>query len=127
MKTSHVLKATDVIGTRVVNADREDLGKIEQVMLSVDDGRVAYAVLSFGGFLGMGNKFFAVPWTALELHRDEDEDCFILDVAREKLQGAPGFPKDNWPDASVESLGVDIYEYYGVSRSQPAPPAGQGL
>jgi sporulation protein YlmC with PRC-barrel domain len=126
MKRAHVLRASTIIGSKVTNAEHEDLGKIEELMLNTDDDGIAYAVLSFGGFLGMDDKFFAVPWKALEL--DHEEDCFILDVPREKLQNAPGFPKNNWPDANVETFGVDIYEYYGAARGprrsgpDPLPP-----
>src|SRR6185503_7902137 len=109
MKRAHVLRASSIIGSKVANTDHEDLGKIEEIMLKADGDGIAYAVLSFGGFLGMGDKFFAVPWKALELD-DEEKDCFILDVPKEKLQNAPGFPKNNWPDADVATFGVDIYE-----------------
>ncbi len=138
MKRAHVLRASTIIGSRVTNAEHENLGKIEEIMLNTDEDGIAYAVLSFGGFLGMGDKFFAVPWKALAFDREEDR--FILDVPKEKLQNAPGFPKNNWPDASVEAFGVDIYEYYGAARgprrsaseplppytSEPLPPYSQG-
>lgn len=81
-------------------------------MIDIPAGKVAYAVLSFGGFLGMGNKLFAVPWSRLRL--DEDKQHFILDVDRKKLKNAPGFDKDNWPDMADTSWGTRIFSYYGA-------------
>jgi hypothetical protein len=83
-------------------------------MIDVPNGRVAYAVLSFGGFLGLGDKLFAIPWNHLAL--DEDNQVFILNVDRETLKRAPGFDKDNWPDMSDRNWGAKVYSYYG---SQP--------
>jgi sporulation protein YlmC with PRC-barrel domain len=106
-----VLSASTLAGDRVRNAAGEDLGKIEEIMLDVPSGRVAYAVLSFGGFLGMGNKLFAVPWEALSLDQENHE--FILNVGKDTLENAPGFDKDNWPDMANASWGEKIYNYYG--------------
>src|SRR5690348_4704546 len=92
----YVLSASTLTGDRVRNAAGEDLGKLEEIMIDVVSGRVAYAVLSFGGFLGMGNKLFAVPWRALSLNERDHE--FVLDVDRTTLENAPGFDRDNWPD-----------------------------
>jgi hypothetical protein len=76
----------------------------------LEHGRVAYAVLSFGGFLGVGSKLFAIPWDALTLSADEHQ--FILDVPKERLKKAPGFDQDNWPDVSDRAWGAEIYRYY---------------
>src|SRR5882762_11743141 len=77
-KYRRVMPAGTVVGDRVRNSAGEDLGKIEEIMIDVPTGRVAYVVLSFGGFLGMGGKLFALPWDALQLNEDEHE--FILNV-----------------------------------------------
>src|SRR2546426_6110910 len=69
-----VLSASTLAGDSVRNAAGEDLGKIDEIMIDIPSGRVAYAVLSFGGFLGMGDKLFAIPWDALKV--DEDQQCF---------------------------------------------------
>src|SRR6266545_1040910 len=87
-----VMDAGTLIGDKVVNAQGESLGEIEAIMLDVESGRIAYAVLSFGGFLGMGTKLFALPWSALTL--DTDEKQFILDFPKDKLENAPGFDKN---------------------------------
>ena len=106
-----VLSASTLAGDHVRNPAGEDLGKVEEIMVDVPTGRVAYAVLSFGGFLGMGNKLFAVPWDALTL--DEGKKEFVLNVDKQKLENAPGFDKDNWPDMANMSWGSKIYTYYG--------------
>jgi len=119
-----VLSAGTLAGDRVRNSAGEDLGKIEEIMLDIPSGRVAYAVLSFGGFLGMGNKLFAVPWNALTL--DEREHEFILNVEKQVLENAPGFDKDNWPDMGDPSWGSQIFTHYGYTaewdRDQTATP-----
>ena len=90
-----VLSASTIIGDHVRNPEGEDLGKIEELMIDVKAGRIAYAVLSFGGFLGLGDKFFAIPWETLSLRPREKE--FVLNIDKEKLKEAPGFDKNDWP------------------------------
>jgi sporulation protein YlmC with PRC-barrel domain len=111
-KFRSVLSASTLAGDSVRNAAGEDLGKIDEIMIDIPTGRVAYAVLSFGGFLGMGDKLFAVPWSALRV--DEDEKCFVLDVDRRTIEQAPGFDKNNWPDMSDQTWGTGIATYYHV-------------
>ena len=105
-----VLSASTLAGDSVRNSAGEDLGKVDELMIDIPSGRVAYAVLSFGGVLRMGNKLFAVPWEALSV--DEDEKCFILDVDKQTLESAPGFDKSNWPDMADTSWGRKIYAHY---------------
>ena len=80
-------------------------------MLDVRNGQIAYAVLSFGGFLGIGDKLFAVPWSALTL--DTDNECFVLDVSKDRLKDAPGFDKDHWPSMADPTWQDEINTYYG--------------
>jgi PRC-barrel domain len=97
---------------KVVNPQGEDLGQVEHIMIDVPGGRVAYAVLSFGGFLGMGDKLFAIPWNALQL--DTDNKCFVLPVSQEQLKRAEGFDKDHWPSMADQRWAVGVHEFYGV-------------
>jgi sporulation protein YlmC with PRC-barrel domain len=106
-----VMSAGTLAGDHVRNSAGEDLGKIEEIMIDVPTGRVAYAVLSFGGFLGMGDKLFALPWDALQLNEAEHE--FILNVDKATLENAPGFEKDNWPDMADKNWASQIYGHYG--------------
>ncbi len=80
-------------------------------MVDLNSGRVAYAVLSFGGFLGMGDKLFAIPWHALKVL--PEEHAFLLEVDQETLKTAPGFDKNNWPDMADPQWGSQIYNFYG--------------
>ena len=107
-----VMSASSLSGDRVKNKAGEDLGKIDEIMIDIPRGRVAYGVLSFGGMLGIGNKLFAVPWGARML--DEDNKQFILDIDKSRLESAPGFDKDNWPDMADPTWGSQIYNYYRV-------------
>ena len=112
-----LLLSTDSLeNTKIVNLDGEDLGNLEEIMLHVDSGDVAYAVVSFGGFLGMGDKHFAVPWDALTV--DADEHHIALDVDRERLENAPGFDKDAWPTMAETGWMTDLHRHYG-STYQP--------
>jgi len=112
-KTRNTLSATTLIGDPVVNRNGENLGKIEDLMIEPERSRVSYAVLSFGGFLGMGNKLFAVPLQAMKLSREDKR--FVLDVDKERLKNAPGFDKDQWPDFADPAYGQKLYSYYGVN------------
>lgn len=107
-----VLAADTLTGDKVVNFQKEDLGKIEHLMIDLETGRIAYAVLSFGGFLGMGDKLFAIPWSALAL--DTVEKRFILNVDKELLKRAPGFDKDHWPNMADHGWRTKVYTFYGA-------------
>ncbi|MDR7666396.1 PRC-barrel domain-containing protein [Methanosarcina sp. Z-7115] len=106
---SNFLSASTLKGDRVVNRAGEDLGQVEDFMIDLKNGRIAYAVLSFGGFLGMGNRLFAIPWQALKL--ELYEHAFVLDIDREVLENAEGFEKGTWP-LTCEELSR-VYIYYG--------------
>ncbi len=109
----YVMDADTLIGDSVTNDAGDDLGKIEAIMLDVTGGRIAYAVLSFGGFLGMGNKLFAIPWSALTL--DAEDKCFILNVEKEVLKNAPGFDKDHWPSMADSTWATELHSYYSAT------------
>jgi sporulation protein YlmC with PRC-barrel domain len=107
-----LMGADTLIGYDVYNQQDEDLGDIQEIMLDTRNGRICYAVLSFGGFLGMGEKLFAVPWNALTL--DSGNKRFVLNVDKEHLKNAPGFDKDAWPDMADKTWADDIHAYYGT-------------
>jgi sporulation protein YlmC with PRC-barrel domain len=107
-----VLSASTLKNEKVVNAAGEDLGKMAEYLIDLKSGRIAYCVLSFGGFLGMGDKLFAVPWSALTL--DTEKKCFVLNVDKERLKNAPGFDKDNWPDMGTPEFGTRVHSFYNV-------------
>jgi sporulation protein YlmC with PRC-barrel domain len=107
-----LMSADTLSGNDVYNSDGEDLGGIKDIMLDMSDGKVGYAVLSFGAFLGMGEKLFAVPWNALTL--DTENKRFILNVDKDRLKLAPGFDKGHWPDMADQSWAREIHTYYGT-------------
>ena len=106
-------RGSKLIGADVENTQGEDLGQIEDLVFDRHDGRITYAVLSFGGFLGLGEKYFAIPWSALTAKAGE-EDTLILNVDKEKLKNAPGFDKTHWPNMADRTWGQEIHTYYGV-------------
>jgi sporulation protein YlmC with PRC-barrel domain len=106
-----IMAASTLEGDDVVNGKGEDLGDIKEIMIDVPSGRVAYAVLSSGGLLGMGDKLYAIPWQALTL--DTERKCFILDVDAERLKAAPGFDKDHWPSMADTTWASEVHAYYG--------------
>ncbi len=107
-----LMSADTLQGDAVVNPKGEDLGKIESIMIDTSSGKVAYGVLSFGGFLGLGDKLFAVPWSSLIL--DPDNKRFVLDADKERLENAPGFDKDNWPNMGDQQFQRTVNAYYGA-------------
>jgi sporulation protein YlmC with PRC-barrel domain len=114
-----LMGADTLIGDEVVNTRDEDLGDIKEIMLDTRTGQVANAVLSMGGFLGIGEKLFAVPWQAL--HLDTQNKRFVLDVDKQRLQNAPGFDPKSWPDMSDIRWSDQIHQFWGTS------PMGGGL
>ncbi len=108
-----LMGADTLIGNDVFNHKEERLGDIKEIMLDVSDGSVAYAVLSFGGFIGMADKLFAVPWSALIL--DTRNKRFLLNVEKDRLKDAPGFDKDDWPNMRDEVWVNKVRSYYGTS------------
>jgi hypothetical protein len=93
-------------------------------MLDLHSGRVAYVVLSYGGVMGMGNKLFAVPWNAFRI--DEDNKQFVLDIDKQRLESAPGFDKDNWPNSADEAWWTNVDRYYTSGTSTERTFTGGG-
>jgi sporulation protein YlmC with PRC-barrel domain len=113
-RQSPIVKANkEVIGRKVTNRQGESLGKVEEVMIDSIPGRVAYAVVSFGGFLGLGDKLFAVPWNSLDW--DVEREAFVMNADKEFLKNAPGFDKNNWPNMSDTSWRSNVYSYYSAT------------
>lgn len=108
-----VLSASTLAGDKVTNAKGEDLGKVEELMIDVESGRVAYAVLSFGaGFLKSG-KLFAIPWGSLAVDQTK-KGQLRLNVSQEMLETAEGFDKDHWPDMADPAFMNTTYSHYGI-------------
>ncbi len=110
-KHPNLLSESTLSGNRVISPHEEDLGKIIDFIIDVRPGQIAYAILSFGGVLGVGDRLFAVPWNAMELNTDKH--AFVINIEKDVLKSAPGFEKDSWPDMSNLDWGERIYAYYG--------------
>jgi sporulation protein YlmC with PRC-barrel domain len=121
--TPRVLSASSLKGTTVRNLSDEDIGKIKDLMIDWENGSVAYAVLSFGGFLGLGEKLFAVPLESLKFDKRDGNEVAIIDINKEKLENAPGFDPDNWPQDADYTFIDSVYAHYGYdSYSRRYPP-----
>jgi sporulation protein YlmC with PRC-barrel domain len=112
-----ILSAATLTGGRVRNPAGEDLGKIEEIMIDVPSGRVAYAVIAFGGMMGIGEKLFAVPWRALAA--SERSGDFILDVERRRMEESPGFDPNQWPDMTDPAFAAQVDEVYTPHHRAP--------
>ncbi len=112
-----------VIGSKVVNQENEDLGKIEDVVIDAGAGRITYAVLSFGGFLGMGDKYCRSHWRAYEIYGDSQMHA-VLNIDKELLENAPGFDKEHWPDMADSTWGNQIFRHYGYLPYWEDAPTG---
>lgn len=107
-----VLTAQSIMNERVVNTSGESLGTIKDLMMDISRGCIAYAVLDFGGFLGIGSKYFAIPWKSFTV--DEVNEQLVLGVDKSRLSEAPGFDKDKWPLSNDEYY--DTVDRYYASR-----------
>ena len=107
---AQVIAADWLEGGRVVNRAGEELGTVEEIMIDVQRGTVAYAVMSCGDL--MGDRLFAIPWSALTL--DAGRHCFVLDAERSRFERAPGFDKDHWPSMADDRWAAEVHEFYGV-------------
>jgi sporulation protein YlmC with PRC-barrel domain len=105
-----MMAAATLDGNKVMSSDGEHVGKVSDIMLDVRSGKIAYAVLSEGGFLGMGTTLHAIPWNALTL--DTDEKCFRVDISAQKIKDEPGFDKDHWPSMADVTWGSELHRYY---------------
>ena len=115
----HLIKGSTFIGADVENPQGQNLGDIKDIVIERASGRIAYAVVSFGGFLGLGEKLFAVPWGAFA--QKGDKDTFVLAVDKERLKNAPGFDANNWPQMASREWVTSLYTYYNVPPYWAAP------
>lgn len=118
---SGVLKASNLIGAKVQDTEGNKLGDIKDLVIDPLEGDIEYVVLDFGGFLGIGDKYFAVPWEAMRL--SENQKYLVLDVSKKDLKHAPGFSKDQWPDMSNQEWIMTVYEYYDLQSPEEGKSA----
>jgi sporulation protein YlmC with PRC-barrel domain len=110
---SRVLSASSLSSDDVYNPKGEKLGSIKELMLDIESGKICYAVLSFGGFLSLGEKLFAVPWSALTV--DTGNKRIVMDADEERLKNAPGFDSEKWPNMADSTWEKSVHAYYGTT------------
>src|SRR4051812_39494086 len=95
------LTASSIIGDKVYNDKNEHMGKIEDIMIDITTGKIEYVVIEFGGFLTIGEKYFAIPFSLLKV--DPDRKAFLFNQSREMLEKAPGFDINHWPETNFHA------------------------
>ena len=110
---TRVLSASSLCSDDVYNTKGDKLGSIKELMLDIGSGSVCYAVLSFGGFLSLGEKLFAVPWSALTV--DTENKRFVMDADEERLKNAPGFDTNDWPNMADTTWNKSVQAFYGTT------------
>jgi len=101
MTVKNFLTASDLIGLSVINTNDEDIGKITDFVVNLRSGEVRFVILSFGGFLGMGDKLFAIPFSLIRYN--PKTNVVLLNIDKATLEEAPGFDKHNWPNFNIQS------------------------
>jgi sporulation protein YlmC with PRC-barrel domain len=110
--SGHLIAAKQVQGTTVYNTGLEKLGSVEDVMIDKATGRIAYAILSFGGFLGIGDRYYPLPWEKLTYNTEVGG--YVVDIDREVLEGAPSYTDNATAEWNDDAWGRGVYTYYGV-------------
>ena len=110
------IPASKVRGTKVYNLQDEHLGEIDDIVLSKHSGEAQFAIMSFGGFLGIGEEYHPVPWKSLKY--DVDKGGYRVDIDRERREDAPRYGVNKEPDWNDKTYGGRLYDYWGI------PPVG---
>ena len=115
-ETDRLISSDKAVGTAVYNRQGEHLGSVDNLMIDKFSGQVAYAVMSFGGFLGMGESYHPLPWRTLTY--DTRKGGYVVDVDRTRLEKAPSYTSSTTPNWSDRTYGHRVDDFYGV------PPYG---
>jgi sporulation protein YlmC with PRC-barrel domain len=111
---SEPVRVSEMIGMNVHNKAGEEIGEVNDIVLDIKQGKVRYVALSVGGFLNIGDKLFAVPWKSFKCEKSEDgtSRTLLLNIDKKRLEGAPGFNQDNWPDFANREFTELVDKYY---------------
>jgi len=112
-----IVRASELIGKNVQNDADETVGEINDIVIDPNDGRVRYVALSVGGFLGIADQLYAIPWTSFECRRDGDQQVVVLNVDKATLQKAKGFNQENWPDMANPQWQTENDSFFSSPRS----------
>ncbi len=119
-----IVKASEeVVGVSVENPQGDDLGEIKELMIDKHSGMVQFVVLDFGGFLGMGNKLFAMPWELFSYNNERN--CFIIAVEKDKLEKMKGFDGEKWPNMADPTWSSNLYHQFGLTPTHMQSRTGR--
>ncbi|TWU46527.1 PRC-barrel domain-containing protein [Rubripirellula reticaptiva] len=124
------IRVSQLMGYNIQNAQGESVGEIKDIVMDSRTGKVNYVAVTYGGFLGVGNKMFAVPFDAFKVQVgpdevgdddiDADDYVLVLNVTQQQLEGQQGFDEDNWPNMADKQWAADLDKRYGVKRDMNA-------
>jgi len=124
-KTSEsTVRVSQLIGLNIQNSEGKSVGEINDLVIDSSTGKVSYAAVTYGGFLGVGDKLFAVPFEAFTVRRnpddpqDSDDYVMVLDVTTQQLEGAQGFDQDHWPSFADKNLVRDLEKRYRIKLNK---------
>jgi sporulation protein YlmC with PRC-barrel domain len=117
--TSIVVRGTELIGMSVKDADGRTIGSINDLMVDLGDNQVRYLAVSYGGFLGLGDKLFAVPVSAFDMNEKGETRFLVLDLPEERLKKAPGFDQNHWPNTADSKWQAEVNRYYDQNHKAP--------
>ena len=124
-----IARASDLLGLKVYGENNVHLGKIEDLVVDTSKGTIRYGILSFGGFLGMDSKLFAVPWDDLKLQPKGlkskgtvKEDHYVLDISKDSLKKCTSFKSSQWPNFADPSWNASVEKFYGEYRRASREP-----
>ena len=112
------LSSSSLCKDDIKNATGEKIGSVKDIMIDTETGQVEYYVVSVGGFFGLGDELHAVPPQALRV--DTQDECLIMDVTKERMENAPGFDQDNWPNTADNTFRDKVYGHYGYEYRRAA-------
>jgi len=113
---SRIISSSTLTGQNIYNLKDENIGEIKDLMINLNNAEIAYAVMSFGGFMGIGNKLFAMPLKAFQF--SDNDETIRLDINKETLENAPSFDKDNWPMTADDDFIDSVYSHYGIKSQR---------
>lgn len=115
-----LIRASELIGINIQNSQGESVGEINDIVIDAKHGKIRYAAVTYGGFLGVGDKMFAVPFEAFQCQRDPDDAddyVMVLNVTQQQLEGDKGFDQDNWPDFADRTFTNQVDKRYRIDRN----------
>jgi sporulation protein YlmC with PRC-barrel domain len=118
VEVARSLRASQIVGETVKNKAGKDLGTVNDLVVELNSGEIRYAAISFGGFAGLGDKLFAVPWQAMTFKFGEDDRYFVFDATEAELKQKQGFDENKWPDVADPKWAASIDAQYKIDRTK---------